>query len=193
MPTESASAAAARDPSPPLRGASLRPLRSLRMTTRWLAYCQRRFDRERPSLGAKITDVPRVSGRKGPCSGPLATFGGRLPSSCVPGRGPGLRANGGVGDFCTEGPRLHVKPPSTCTRPGCHPERRRREPPESKDPVRRQPRRLRLAPRGILRPRFAGPPCARSACPGPRRSAGLSNAPLAQDDNAPACVMSMLV
>ena len=109
MPTESASAAAARDPSPPLRGASLRPLRSLRMTTRWLAYCQRWFDRERPSLGAKITDAPRVSGRKGPCDGPLAIFGGRLPSSCVLGRGPGLRANGGVGDFCTVRPRVRAR------------------------------------------------------------------------------------
>ena len=37
--------------------------------------------------GAKITDVPRVSGRKGPCGGPLATFGGRFPSSRVPGCG----------------------------------------------------------------------------------------------------------
>ena len=99
-------------------------------------------------FGAKITDVPRVSGRKGPCGGPLATFGGRLPSSRIPGRGPGLRAKGDIGDFCTERRSLSVKPPLTLREQArCHPERaehstarRTVEPPSTRSGRREAPR-----------------------------------------------------
>ena len=48
-----------------------------------------------------------------------------------------------------------VKPPLTCTQPGCHPERRRREPPQSKDPVQRQQQALSVGTARDPSTRFA--------------------------------------
>ena len=110
----------------------------------------------------------------------------------LPLKGFAHRNNGHCDGIALRKPRLAdrgrsaVEPTLTCTRPDCHPERMRREQPEPKDPARRQLEHSRPATRGILRPRFAAPPRARSACSGARQPAGPSDAPPAHDDDASA-------
>ena len=63
----------------------------------------------------------------------------------LPLKGFAHRNNGHCDGIALRKPRLAdrgrsaVEPTLTCTRPDCHPERRRREPPEQKDSARRQP------------------------------------------------------
>ena len=128
---------------------------------------------ERSRWGTSVIFVPRMPFSEG-ASGSSATAQAHKPD-------PGLQR---TQSSAVEPANLHRHAPGQIVILSGGGESRR----SRRNPRGASLKRLRLAPRGFLRPRFAGPPCARSACSGVRQSAGLPNAPLAQDDNALVCV-----